>query len=139
MKELTENLSCMEDAIETSVNRRIFNSVNVAFQKFLTNTTLTKLNLKNLQLKNFEHGALKAQSLEEVYILLNKENANSKNVSHHQKSIEYHMNKIKNKQKLTPIYVVKKSNVLTLLDGAHRIIGSYYSGKFTVPMYLIEI
>jgi hypothetical protein len=136
----TENLKCMEDAIGTSVFLKFFTSYDTAFRGFLTKTKLTTLNIKptKLELNNFYSGFLQTQSLDEMLVLLCSE-SKGKTLPEHKKSILYHMNKIKNKQKLSPIYVVKKSNALTLLDGVHRILGSYYSGKFTVPMYLIEL
>lgn len=51
-------------------------------------------------------------------------------------SVEFHCNKIITNS-LEPIWIAKKDNQYTLLDGAHRIVASHISQQQTIPCYCI--
>lgn len=124
----------LHDSIETSISIKIFKTKEESTMKHIFNSKLISFPLSKCKnLDNFNSERLQNSPVK-AYPLDNRPRGD-KDIS----SVKYYQKLIKNKLDIPPIWIIKKNNNYTLLDGAHRIVESYIENKKYVATYLINI
>jgi len=127
-------IQVLHDSIATSVSMKIFKTKEEATIKHIFNSKLISFSLsKCKKLDNFNPERLQMSAVK-AYPLDNRPRGD-KDIS----SVKYYQKLIKNKLDIQPIWIIKKNNNYTLLDGAHRIVASYIENKEYITTYLIDI
>lgn len=128
-------MSCpqiMHDSVETSLKLGLFKSKEKAIYKHIYNSKLISLPLSKCKhLNNFNPDRLKKSAVK-AYPLDDRPRGNDDI-----KSVKYYQKRIQKNLDIQPIWIVKKNNIFTLLDGAHRIVASYIEDKKHIPAYCI--
>lgn len=123
-------MEILRDSVETAVSMKIFKNKKESAFAHIYNSKLSKIPLhifKNV--KNFNPIRLQ-KSASKAYPLNDRPRGNN-DIS----SVKYYQ-----KQKnITPIWLCKKKNKYTLLDGAHRIVASYIESKQYILAYVIKL
>ena len=120
------------DSIETSVSMKLFKTIEEATAQHIFNSNLVDFsmakfkNLNNFNPERLQNTAAKAyprhdrpRGLEDI------------------SSVKYYQKLIQRKIDIPPIWILKKNNKYTLLDGAHRIVASYIENEKYIPAYII--
>lgn len=134
MDYITITKDSIRDSVETSVSMKLFNSKEEATIKHIYNSKLTQLPLTKFKnINNFNPQRLQ-KSATDSYPLHNRPRG-IKDIN----SVKYYQKLIKNKSNIPPIWILKKNNTYTLLDGAHRIVASFIENEKYIPAYIIHL
>ena len=119
------NIQILKDSIITSVNMKLFNSIEKASHSHIFNSKLEKFPLSkcNEELLNFNPQRLQKTAVK-AYPLDNRPRGDIDI-----KSVKFYQKKIKNNNEIDPIWIIKKNNNYILLDGGHRIVATYIENK----------
>jgi hypothetical protein len=124
-----EYMNTLKDSVETSVALKIFPSKESASRAHIFNTTFTVLD-KSLwnTLENFNPDRLSTTPYK-----------NKPRGENNMKSVNYHKKQIQRYGYTSPIWVAKKGNIYTLLDGAHRLVATYLADKSKIPAFIVDL
>jgi len=124
-----EYMNTLKDSVETSVALKIFPSKESASRAHIFNTTFTVLD-KSLwnTLENFNPDRLSTTPYK-----------NKPRGENNMKSVNYHKKQIQKYGYTSPIWVAKKGDIYTLLDGAHRLVATYLAGKSKIPAFIVDL
>jgi hypothetical protein len=124
-----EYMNTLKDSVETSVALKIFPSKESASRAHIFNTTFTVLD-KSLwnTLENFNPDRLS-----------NTPYKNKPRGENNMKSVNYHKKQIQRYGYTSPIWVAKKGDIYTLLDGAHRLVATYLADKSKIPAFIVDL
>ncbi len=126
-------IETLQDSIETSISMKLFKTKEEATMKHIFNSELISFSLSKCKnLNNFNPERLQSSAVK-AYPLDNRPRGD-KDIS----SVKYYQKLIKNKLDIQPIWIIKKNNSYTLLDGAHRIVASHIENKPNISAYLIN-
>jgi hypothetical protein len=119
------NIQILKDSITTSVNMKLFTSIEKAAHAHIFNSKLEKfpLNKCNEDLLNFNPQRLQKTAIK-AFPLDNRPRGDLDI-----KSVKFYQKQLQNKNEIDPIWIIKKNNNYILLDGAHRIVASYIENK----------
>lgn len=122
-------MNTLKDSVETSVALKIFPSKESASRAHIFNTTFTVLD-KSLwnDLQNFNPDRLSSTPYK-----------NKPRGENNMKSVNYHKKQIQKYGYTSPIWVAKKGDIYTLLDGAHRLVATYLAGKSKIPAFIVDL
>jgi len=122
-------MNTLKDSVETSVALKIFPSKESASRAHIFNTTFTVLD-KSLwnTLENFNPDRLSTTPYK-----------NKPRGENNMKSVNYHKKQIQKYGYTSPIWVAKKGDIYTLLDGAHRLVATYLAGKSKIPAFIVDL
>ena len=122
-------MNTLKDSVETSVALKIFPSKESASRAHIFNTTFTVLD-KSLwnDLQNFNPDRLSSTPYK-----------NKPRGENNMKSVNYHKEQIQQYGYTSPIWVAKKGDIYTLLDGAHRLVATYLAGKSKIPAFIVDL
>lgn len=122
-------MNTLKDSVETSVALKIFPSKESASRAHIFNTTFTVLD-KSLwnTLENFNPDRLSTTPYK-----------NKPRGENNMKSVNYHKKQIQRYGYTSPIWVAKKGNIYTLLDGAHRLVATYLADKSKIPAFIVDL
>ena len=123
-----EYMDTLKDSVMTSVALKIFSSEETASRAHIFKSTFTVLD-KSLwnDLKNFNPDRLS-----------NAPYKNKPRGENNMKSVNFHKKQIEKYGQTSPIWVAKKGDEYTLLDGAHRLVATYLAGKSEIPAFIVE-
>ena len=121
-------MDTLKDSVMTSVALKIFSSEETASRAHIFKSTFTVLD-KSLwnDLKNFNPDRLS-----------NAPYKNKPRGENNMKSVNFHKKQIEKYGQTSPIWVAKKGDEYTLLDGAHRLVATYLAGKSEIPAFIVE-
>jgi len=124
-----EYMNTLKDSVETSVALKIFPSKESASRAHIFNTTFTVLD-KSLwnDLQNFNPDRLSSTPYK-----------NKPRGENNMKSVNYHKKQIQKYGYTSPIWVAKKGDIYTLLDGAHRLVATYLADKSKIPAFIVDL
>jgi len=124
-----EYMNTLKDSVETSVALKIFPSKESASRAHIFNTTFTVLD-KSLwnDLENFNPDRLSSTPYK-----------NKPRGENNMKSVNYHKKQIQKYGYTSPIWVAKKGDIYTLLDGAHRLVATYLADKSKIPAFIVDL
>ena len=128
-------IAVLKDSIATSVSLEIFLSKNTATLAHIYNAKLIKMPMsicKN-KLDNFDPSRLQSSAIK-AYPKTNRPRG-EKDIS----SVNYYIKQINQNQPIPAIWIIKKDNQYTLLDGAHRIVANYICNKKNISAYVVFI
>jgi hypothetical protein len=119
------NIQILKDSISTSVNMKLFTSIEKATHAHIFNSKLEKflLNKCNDQLLNFNPKRLQKTAVK-AYPIDNRPRGDTDI-----KSVKFYQKQLQNKKEIDPIWIIKKNDDYILLDGVHRIVASYIENK----------
>jgi len=122
-------MNTLKDSVETSVALKIFPSKESASRAHIFNTTFTVLD-KSLwnDLQNFNPDRLSSTPYK-----------NKPRGENNMKSVNYHKKQIQKYGYTSPIWVAKKGDIYTLLDGAHRLVATYLADKSKIPAFIVDL
>lgn len=122
-------MNTLKDSVETSVALKIFPSKESASRAHIFNTTFTVLD-KSLwnTLENFNPDRLSTTPYK-----------NKPRGENNMKSVNYHKKQIQKYGYTSPIWVAKKGDIYTLLDGAHRLVATYLADKSKIPAFIVDL
>ena len=122
-------MNTLKDSVETSVALKIFPSKESASRAHIFNTTFTVLD-KSLwnTLENFNPDRLSSTPYK-----------NKPRGENNMKSVNYHKKQIQQYGYTSPIWVAKKGDIYTLLDGAHRLVATYLAKKSEIPAFIVDL
>ena len=122
-------MNTLKDSVLTSVALKIFPSEESASRAHIFKTTFTVLK-KSLwnDLKNFNPDRLS-----------NAPYKNKPRGENNMKSVNFHKKQIQQYGQTSPIWVAKKGDEYTLLDGAHRLVATYLAGKSEIPAFIVDL
>ena len=122
-------MNTLKDSVETSVALKIFPSKESASRAHIFNTTFTVLD-KSLwnDLQNFNPDRLSTTPYK-----------NKPRGENNMKSVNYHKKQIQKYGYTSPIWVAKKGDIYTLLDGAHRLVATYLADKSKIPAFIVDL
>ena len=122
-------MNTLKDSVETSVALKIFPSKESASRAHIFNTTFTVLD-KSLwnTLENFNPDRLSTTPYK-----------NKPRGENNMKSVNYHKEQIQQYGYTSPIWVAKKGDIYTLLDGAHRLVATYLADKSKIPAFIVDL
>lgn len=122
-------MNTLKDSVETSVALKIFPSKESASRAHIFNTTFTVLD-KSLwnDLQNFNPDRLSSTPYK-----------NKPRGENNMKSVNYHKEQIQQYGYTSPIWVAKKGDIYTLLDGAHRLVATYLADKSKIPAFIVDL
>ena len=122
-------MNALKDSVETSLTLNLFTSKESASRAHIFNTTFTVLD-KSLwnDLQNFNPDRLSTTPYK-----------NKPRGENNMKSVNYHKKQIQQYGYTSPIWVAKKGDIYTLLDGAHRIVATYLTGKSEIPAFIVDL
>ena len=126
-----EYINTLKDSVETSVALKIFPSKESASRAHIFNTTFTVLVLNESlwnHLENFNPARLS-----------NTPYKNKPRGEKNMKSVNYHKEQIQKYGYTSPIWVAKKGDIYTLLDGAHRLVATYLAKKLKIPAFIVDL
>lgn len=121
-------MDTLKDSVMTSVALKIFSSEETASRAHIFKSTFTVLD-KSLwnDLKNFNPDRLSTTPYK-----------NKPRGENNMKSVNFHKKQIEKYGQTSPIWVAKKGDEYTLLDGAHRLVATYLAGKSEIPAFIVE-
>lgn len=125
-------ISILQDSIDTSVSMKLFKNREDASTAHIFKSKLVKIPLsvfKNVD--NFDPIRLQ-ESAVKAYPINNRPRGNN-DIS----SVKHYQKQIKQKNDITPIWIIEKNKKYILLDGAHRIVASYIEDKKQINAYVI--
>ena len=124
-----EYMNALKDSVETSLTLHLFSTEESASRAHIFNTTFTVLN-KSLwnDLQNFNPDRLSTTPYK-----------NKPRGENNMKSVNYHKKQIETYGYTSPIWVAKKGDIYTLLDGAHRLVATYLAGKSEIPAFIVDL
>lgn len=126
-----EFLQNIKDSVETSVNIKLFPSLNQSSYYHIFKSNLVTLPLSIFgDVENFNPSRLSNDPYPKGNRPRGQNNLNS---------VLYHRRIIRKQGYTEPIWIVLKNGKYTLLDGAHRIIATYLENKRNIQTYLITI
>jgi hypothetical protein len=119
------NIQILKDSITTSINMKLFTSIETASHAHIFNSKLEKfqLNKCNEELLNFSPQRLQKTAVK-AYPMDNRPRGDIDI-----KSVKFYQKQLQNKNEINPIWIIKKNNNYILLDGVHRIVASYIENK----------
>ena len=122
-------MDTLKDSVMTSVALKIFSSEETASRAHIFKSTFTVLE-KSLwnDLKNFNPDRLS-----------NAPYKNKPRGENNMKSVNFHKKQIQQYGQTSPIWVAKKGDEYTLLDGAHRLVATYLAGKLKIPAFIVDL
>jgi hypothetical protein len=127
-----EYIEVLRDSIETSISMKFFKDINVASYYHIFMSKYKKISLswikKNLQNIN------PIRFTCDPYPKNNRPRG-KRDIS----SIKHKIKQLQNKENLTPIWIIHKNGVFTLLDGAHRIVAHNLLNKRYINAFIIQI
>jgi len=125
-------VSFLQDSIDTSVSMKIFKNREDASFAHIFKSKLVQLKISELtDIYNFDKDRLQKSAVT-AYPIHNRPRGNN-DIS----SVKYYQKQIKQKNKVSPIWMIYKNNNYTLLDGAHRIVASYIEDEKYINAYII--
>lgn len=127
-------IQVIKDSIDTSITMKLFANRKDALFAHIFRSKLVKIPMKTFKnVNNFNPNRLQKSAVK-AYPLHDRPRGNN-DIS----SVKYYQKLIKAKKEVTPIWMIKKNNEYTLLDGAHRIVSNYIEGKRYINSYIINI
>jgi len=123
----------LRDAIETSVQLRLFPSIKRATDALVFGNKFKKLSISQCKhMDNFNPARLSDNPYPK-----NDRPRGSRDIE----SVRYHRNRLRTVGETSPIWVYydKVKRQYTLLDGAHRIVATYLEGKRTIPAFVVTV
>jgi len=124
-----EYMNTLKDSVLTSVALKLFPSEESASHSHIFKSTFTVLDKSSWNdLQNFNPDRLSTTPY-----------TNKPRGENNMKSVNYHKKQIQEYGHTSPIWVAKQGKVLTLLDGAHRLVATYLAGKTEIPAFIIEL
>lgn len=125
----------LKDSIETSINLKLFTSIDKAFEAHICKSQCQSIPLKIFQNNNvLNFSSSRLQKNIELAYPWNDRPRKEKDIA----SVKYHIKQIQRK-KTQPIWLLLHKNKYTLLDGAHRVVAHYISSKRIIKCYVISI
>jgi len=126
-----EALQIIKDSVETSVNIKLFSSLNIASYYHIFKSKLFRFPIaKCRKLNNFNPARLSTNPYPKE---------DSPRGQKDLESVLYHRQVIRQQGYTEPIWIAFKNGEYTLLDGAHRIIATYLEHKQTILAYVIDV
>lgn len=124
-----EYMNTLKDSVVTSVKIGIFSTEETASRAHIFNTQFTVLD-KSLwnDLQNFNPDRLSTTPYK-----------NKPRGENNMKSVNYHKKQIQQYGHTSPIWIAKKGDIYTLLDGAHRLVATYLTGKSEIPAFIVDL
>jgi hypothetical protein len=119
------NIQILKDSISTSMNMKLFSSIEQATHSHIFNSKLEKFLLIkcNNELLNFNPERMQKTAVK-AYPLDNRPRGDMDI-----KSVKFYQKQLQMKKEIEPIWIIKKNNNYILLDGVHRIVASYIENK----------
>jgi hypothetical protein len=127
-------MDILRDSVSTAVSIKIFKNKKESAFAHIYNSKLSKIPLsifKNVD--NFNPIRLQ-KSASKAYPINDRPRGNN-DIS----SVKYYQKQIQSTKNISPIWLCKKKNKYTLLDGAHRIVASYIENKQYILAYVIKL
>jgi hypothetical protein len=127
------NIQILKDSISTSVNMKLFTSIDKASHAHIFNSKLEKFPLSkcNEELLNFNPQRLQSTAVK-AYPLDNRPRGDIDI-----KSVKFYQKQLQNKKEIDAIWILRKNDNYILLDGVHRIVASYIEKKKYILAYII--
>ena len=123
-------MQVLRDSVETSVNLKLFNSLEEASYAHIFKSKLQEISMEKAQdFENFNPARFRLQP----YPV-----GDSPRKGNDTKSIIFTVRKIRNGEYIDPIWLYKKGKTYTLLDGAHRLVAHYKQNMKTIEAYVIH-
>jgi hypothetical protein len=124
-----EYMNTLKDSVVTSVRIGIFRSEESASHAHIFKSTFTVLDKSSWNdLQNFNPDRLSTTPY-----------PNKPRGENNMKSVNYHKKQIQEYGHTSPIWVAKQGDILTLLDGAHRLVATYLAGKTEIPAFIVDL
>jgi len=125
------DLQSIKDSVETSVAIKVFQIKEKASYAHIFNSKFEMFPLsKAKDLNNFNPDRLTSTPYPE-----DDRPRGDKDLE----SLKYQRKLLRRGLQLSAIWIVKKGNTYTLLDGAHRIIATFLENKRSIAAYIIDI
>jgi hypothetical protein len=126
--------SVLRDSVETSVNMKFFKTIEQSLYAHIYKSKLVKIPLSKFKnINNFNPNRLQNSAVK-AYPLENRPRGKD-DIS----SVKFYQKLIQKYKNIQPIWMIKKDNKYTLLDGAHRIVASYIEERPFIYSYVINI
>ena len=127
------NIQILIDSISTSVNMKLFTSIEKASHAHIFNSKLEKFLISkcNEELLNFNPQRLQSTAVK-AYPLDNRPRGDIDI-----KSVKFYQKQLQNKKEIDAIWILRKNDNYILLDGVHRIVASYIEKKKYILAYII--
>ena len=124
-------IQVMQDSVDTSVNMGFFKNRKESSYSHIFNSNLENFPMKLCKgkLNNFDKVRLQ-KSASKAYPINNRPRG--------QKDLDS-VNYYKKMKNIPPIWILKKNNEYTLLDGAHRLVANYIQNKKFIKAYILFI
>lgn len=123
-------MDVLRDSVETSINLKLFKTVEEASYAHIFNSKLHNISMEKA--KDFENFNPARFSLQPY------PKNNSPRKGNDTKAITFTVKKILNGERVEPIWLFKKGSKYTLLDGAHRLVAHYKQNMKTIEAYVIH-
>lgn len=125
-------IQVLKDSICTSVNMKFFKNEKIAsyFHVFHSEYKRIKLSWIKKNLQNISP----IRFTDDPYPKNNRPRGKKDLLS-----IKHKIKQIKNKENLTPIWIIEKDGIYTLLDGCHRIVAYNLLNKKFINAFIIKL
>ncbi len=127
------SINILRASIDTSIELKLYSSRKDSASDHIFNSSFYMFPLSKVsKLNNFNIARLQ-DTPAKAYPLNDRPRGNNDLLS-----VKYHQKQIK-KNILDAIWIYKKNNKYTLLDGVHRIVATHIENKKYIPSYIIEV